>query len=189
MVVLTAKLGGGAAWTLPAASGGGADLHRSVYLYAGGRASFDGKTVSDRQRVKVKAGADVRIENGSADEPLERLLQGRDIGEPVVQHGPFVGNTRQDIMKAFEDYQRTGFGGWPGRRRRTRSVATSRGLRSTATARSTSGRCSARRERASFPVWVFIADYPCTSPLTAHASCHAERGGDARAPRPSRWRR
>ena len=114
VVVLTAKLGGGAAWTLPAASGGGADLHRSVYLYAGGRASFDGKTISDRQRVKVKAGADVRIENGSADEPLELLvLQGRDIGEPVVQHGPFVGNTRQDIMKAFEDYQRTGFGGWP----------------------------------------------------------------------------
>ena len=30
-----------------------------------------------------------------------------------MQHGPFVGNTRQDIMKAFEDYQRTGFGPWP----------------------------------------------------------------------------
>ena len=41
------------------------------------------------------------------------VMQGRDIGEPVVQHGPFVGNTQQDIMKAFGDYQRTGFGGWP----------------------------------------------------------------------------
>jgi len=46
--------------------------------------------------------------------PVEVLvLQGRDIGEPVVQHGPFVGNTREDIAKAFTDYQRTGFGGWP----------------------------------------------------------------------------
>ena len=46
--------------------------------------------------------------------PAEVLvLQGRDIGEPTVQHGPFVGNTKQDIMKAFSDYQATGFGSWP----------------------------------------------------------------------------
>jgi len=41
------------------------------------------------------------------------VLQGRDIGEPVVQHGPFVGNSREDISQAFRDYQRTGFGSWP----------------------------------------------------------------------------
>ena len=56
--------------------------------------------------------ADLRLEAG--DQPVGVLvLQGRDLEEPVMQHGPFVGCTSADIRKAFQDYQTTGFGGWP----------------------------------------------------------------------------
>ena len=32
------------------------------------------------------------------------ILQGRPIGEPVVQHGPFVMNTDRELMQAVDDY-------------------------------------------------------------------------------------
>ena len=33
------------------------------------------------------------------------LVAGRPIGEPVVQYGPFVMNSREEIEQAFADYR------------------------------------------------------------------------------------
>ena len=49
-------------------------------------------------------GDQVEIEAGLAGARFI-LVAGKPIGEPVVQYGPFVMNTRQEIEQAFADYR------------------------------------------------------------------------------------
>lgn len=114
VLVLTLKLAAGSSWTLPGYTGSGSTetLNRNLYFYAGKQVIVAGRQLDKHARIKVQPGTDVTIAAGAGAAEI-LVLQGRDIGEPVVQHGPFVGNTRQDIVQAFTDYQRTGFGRWP----------------------------------------------------------------------------
>ncbi|HEX4452963.1 MAG TPA: pirin family protein [Kofleriaceae bacterium] len=105
--IWTIKLQPGASFTLPAAQ---PTSNRVLYLFRG-EASIAGQTIEANHGVQVKP--DVAIEIAAASETEILVLQGKPIGEPVAQHGPFVMNTRQEIQQAFADYQRTRFGGWP----------------------------------------------------------------------------
>ena len=50
----------------------------------------------------------VRIEAGGKGARL-LLLAGKPLREPVVQYGPFVMNTREEIEQAVHDYQSGAF--------------------------------------------------------------------------------
>ena len=99
----------GANWTLPAASKG---LTRALYFFEGETAEVDGTDVSIKEALVLDSDANITMKNTGIKSRF-LLLQGRPIGEPVQQHGPFVMNTRQELQQAFFDYQRTQFGGWP----------------------------------------------------------------------------
>lgn len=97
-------------WTLPAAAAG---LNRNLYLFQGSNVQIGGRTIEKGLLARLRSDADVALLNGGNDVADFLLLQGRPIGEPVVQYGPFVMNSRAEIQQAFSDYQTTGFGGWP----------------------------------------------------------------------------
>ena len=62
----------------------------------------------------VEVYADHEIELNAGEEAASILvLQGKPIGETVMQYGPFVMNTKEEIKQAFDDYHETQFGGWP----------------------------------------------------------------------------
>ncbi|MFI5148195.1 MAG: pirin family protein [Bacteroidia bacterium] len=55
---------------------------------------------NDGEEFTVKAGSDAII----------LVLSGEPIHEPIAAHGPFVMNTKQEIVQAFDDYQHGKFG-------------------------------------------------------------------------------
>ena len=113
VAIWTLRLAPGAQWTLPPAAGAAAGTRRKLYFFAGSRLLVSGQTVAVRHGMELKAGAAVTLVNEGAEAAELLMLQGRPIGEPVAQYGPFVMNTEQELRQAFEDYRRTQFGGWP----------------------------------------------------------------------------
>ena len=94
---------------LPVASG---SVNRMMYHIDGHEAEVDGHRLRAKHGMELDATVPTTVR--SPDAPVRVLvLQGRPIDEPVVQHGPFVMNTREEIYQAFADFQRTEFGGWP----------------------------------------------------------------------------
>ena len=109
LAIWTIKMAPQAKWTLPAARAGS---NRSLYFFSGSTARVGGEAVKPSSAVDLRADREVLLENGDREAEW-LLLQGRPIGEPVAQYGPFVMNTPEQIRQAFADYRRTQFGGWP----------------------------------------------------------------------------
>jgi hypothetical protein len=85
---------------------------RTLYFFRGDRLRLAGEEQKSHAGLELKPDREVLLENGPSESEI-LMLQGRPIAEPVVRHGPFVMNTRHEILQAFADFQETQFGGWP----------------------------------------------------------------------------
>ncbi len=109
VAIWTIKMEAGAQLDLPAA---GKDINRTLYFYKGNVVSIEDREISPQKAIEVHADQPLTLYNGDKDGYF-LLLQGRPINEPVVQHGPFVMNTQEEIYATFNEFQQTQFGGWP----------------------------------------------------------------------------
>ena len=102
-VHLTVDPGAAIRWPVPA------DWNAMVYAISGdGRVGDDATVVAEGQlAVLARVDGDVAVAvPADRTEPLEALLlAGRPINEPLFRYGPFVMNTKAEIVEAIEDFQ------------------------------------------------------------------------------------
>jgi hypothetical protein len=99
MHYLDVALEPGAEFALPLSG----DYAAFVYVYEGSAATGDSELPQHSLAV-LGGGDEIRISAGPAGARFI-CVGGRPIGEAVVQHGPFVMNTRAEIELAFREYQ------------------------------------------------------------------------------------
>jgi len=83
-----------------------------VYFYEGNGLKINDTEIPSYHAVELLTTESIQIKAGKETCKL-LILQGKPINEPVVQYGPFVMNTEQEIHEAFAEYRQTQFGGWP----------------------------------------------------------------------------
>ncbi len=93
----------GSTWALDLPAGHNA----FVYVYEGGISIGEGEDARrvERHDLGVLGGGERLSMQTDAHNSRLILVAGRPLREPVARHGPFVMNTRQELMQAFADFQ------------------------------------------------------------------------------------
>jgi redox-sensitive bicupin YhaK (pirin superfamily) len=109
LAIWVIRLEAGSQWQLPPAPSG---VNRMLHFFEGDEVSVEGTDVQPATGIRLEPTSSPLIRNPGRPAEL-LLLQGRPIGAPVYQMGPFVMNSPEQLQQAVRDYHTTQFGGWP----------------------------------------------------------------------------
>lgn len=79
------------------------DGHRVMLYVFEGEISVAGKHLAKNQIARLSEQGELQLT--SSNEARVLLLAGRPIGEPIIQYGPFVMNSREEIEQALRDFR------------------------------------------------------------------------------------
>jgi redox-sensitive bicupin YhaK (pirin superfamily) len=102
------ELAAGAELTLPSVAG---EANRRIYCYEGALAVAN-EQLNSGYGMELHANEAAVLKNADAGSKL-LLLQGKPIKEKVVQHGPFVANSPEEINLIMAEFRKNQYGGWP----------------------------------------------------------------------------
>lgn len=105
MDVWDVRLNQGARTRLPLVAG-----HTAALVVMRGTVLVNGETVAREAQLITFDRSGEAIEIEANTDAVLLFLGGEPIDEPVVGHGPFVMNTREEIVQAFHDFQSGRFG-------------------------------------------------------------------------------
>jgi redox-sensitive bicupin YhaK (pirin superfamily) len=109
VLMLLVKLDDQGKFHLPPSQG---PTNRSLYFFAGDGINLGDEIFTDHTGFYLQSESELTVSaSGSRIEFL--ILQAKSIHEPVVQQGPFVMNTYEEVAQTFEEFRHTAFGGWP----------------------------------------------------------------------------
>lgn len=96
------KAGGKADFSLPS-------NFNTLALVVEGNVSVNGKAANqDHAVLFANDGEDFTIE--TSEDAIVLIMSGEPLNEPIFPHGPFVMNSREEIIQAFEDFKTGKFG-------------------------------------------------------------------------------
>lgn len=100
LAVIYLELSPGAKYVLPPCKRGN-EINRRLYFIDGEVVSIAQKLMNEHCVITVKGSESVELNVPQTSKAVAGLLllQGRPINEPVAQHGPFVMNTREEIVQ------------------------------------------------------------------------------------------
>ena len=82
----------------------------TALLVLEGKVKINGNQIVDTDQFALFKNDGETFEVTAMEQSLFLLLSGEPINEPIAAHGPFVMNTRQEIIQAFEDFNDGKFG-------------------------------------------------------------------------------
>ena len=109
VTIWSIRMEAGASLSLPPATN---EVNRTLYFFKGDELKIGEDSLAPYHAAELASTEEALLTSGQEEAHI-LVLQGKPIGEPVVQYGPFVANSQAEIRQAMANFQQTQFGGWP----------------------------------------------------------------------------
>lgn len=86
------------------------ETQNAMLLVTGGKVEINGKTEAQHKDFVLFANNGASIQVKALEDARVFVISGDPINEPIARYGPFVMNTQQELIQAFEDYNAGKFG-------------------------------------------------------------------------------